>query len=535
MKKYLTILAAMMASATFCVNAQNINASVQVTNSYRSSVGDFSKRALEVNVPDSALRFDYEFDYSVFDSPYRGAYEFTPYAVKVIPEPQGYQGRNLYVKAGAGYPVYPVLQAVVATKPRENFAMSVYQDLQGYYGQYWAVSPSDMKVVKEMYEGYDISEKFGIEGSWRNEALQASWDVDYRGLYNSDSRLPSTYHSGGVKANFRSVNGGPSYFLYDVTLSGRVGADVLDHYFEPVNVMQQSYALDATFGPVIKGAYRILVDVNARHDTYSGISAGRTTGLQAYPRAEFLFGRFNISAGARLSYIRSFRIHPEIDLSLSLLNGAVEIYAGLTGGQHLNSYMEFKETYHRFNISYTDDVSSVTNDKFDVFAGVRGHIGGFFQYDLKGGYALLDNVPMAAVARVPAFLTTIAYKDFNLIYADASLSWKSERVDASAGVHFRKTSLGMPEDCFDLPMFSGDVSFTYNFRKRIYAGVTCEGSTSRGDIAAYADLGVYGEYRFTDRFSVWAKGGNLLDMAIQRIPRYVESGINFTAGITLNL
>ena len=73
MRKYITSAAAFLI-AVFSANAQNINAQVQVTNSYSSSVGDFAKQNVPVNVPDSALKFDYDFDYSVFDSPYRGAY-----------------------------------------------------------------------------------------------------------------------------------------------------------------------------------------------------------------------------------------------------------------------------------------------------------------------------------------------------------------------------------------------------------------------------------------------------------------------------
>ena len=43
------------------------------------------------------------------------------------------------------------------------------------------------------------------------------------------------------------------------------------------------------------------------------------------------------------------------------------------------------------------------------------------------------------------------------------------------------------------------------------------------------------EYAFTRKFSLWIKGGNMLDMTIQYTPLYSESGIYFTAGICLNL
>ena len=54
-------------------------------------------------------------------------------------------------------------------------------------------------------------------------------------------------------------------------------------------------------------------------------------------------------------------------------------------------------------------------------------------------------------------------------------------------------------------------------------------------IPAYADLGLSFEYALSRKLSLWARGGNLLNMTIQRTPLYAEGGINFTAGICLNL
>ena len=54
-------------------------------------------------------------------------------------------------------------------------------------------------------------------------------------------------------------------------------------------------------------------------------------------------------------------------------------------------------------------------------------------------------------------------------------------------------------------------------------------------IPGYADLGVYFEYAPSRILSVWARGGNLLNMTIQRNPIYAEKGINFTVGVCLNL
>ena len=68
-----------------------------------------------------------------------------------------------------------------------------------------------------------------------------------------------------------------------------------------------------------------------------------------------------------------------------------------------------------------------------------------------------------------------------------------------------------------------------------------KGSVLSGDvivpseIPGYADLGVELEYFVNKKTSVWAKGGNLLGMTIQRSILYAEKGPYFTLGFSLNL
>ena len=59
--------------------------------------------------------------------------------------------------------------------------------------------------------------------------------------------------------------------------------------------------------------------------------------------------------------------------------------------------------------------------------------------------------------------------------------------------------------------------------------------TYEARIPGYADLGIYFEYAATRSLSFWLRGGNLLNMTIQRNPVYAEKGVNFTVGICLNL
>ena len=56
--------------------AQDLNPTVEVSRQYRGSLLDSEKPSVPMAMPDSVLRFDLEFDYSVFDNPFKGSYEF---------------------------------------------------------------------------------------------------------------------------------------------------------------------------------------------------------------------------------------------------------------------------------------------------------------------------------------------------------------------------------------------------------------------------------------------------------------------------
>jgi hypothetical protein len=91
-------------------------------------------------------------------------------------------------------------------------------------------------------------------------------------------------------------------------------------------------------------------------------------------------------------------------------------------------------------------------------------------------------------------------------------------------------------------VLTADLRGVYNWQKRIFAGVCLQASTSRrsisedwADLPGYADLALLGEYRFNARWTAWAQAGNLLGMAIERVPGYIEKSPYLTVGFSLKL
>ena len=68
------------------LSAQNLNPTVSVTREYQGKLMEVSKPSVKMAVPDSLTEFNLKFDYSVFENPYKGSYEFKPYNMDMRPE-----------------------------------------------------------------------------------------------------------------------------------------------------------------------------------------------------------------------------------------------------------------------------------------------------------------------------------------------------------------------------------------------------------------------------------------------------------------
>ena len=253
-------------------------------------------------------------------------------------------------------------------------------------------------------------------------------------------------------------------------------------------------------------------------------------------------------------------VYPDVYAFYMAIPQYLRIYARMTGGNRMNTYASLLEDNHHFDVQFGRGVWPLLDfsvERIRASLGFKGSISKF-SYDLSGGYVNYANAPLDAVVVSEPFIGSgvrylpgVGYTGYQKAFAAVDMQWRSEDFRADAKVSYDyifglKAAYGL----FTPAAFNGEVAVEYNWHRRIYAGVDCIYRTERKGtvldlrqeqqkyeavIPGYADLGVCFEYVFNNSFSLWARGGNLLDMTIQRNPLYAEKGINFTVGICLNL
>lgn len=572
-KTYMMAALAAAFSVPHIAGAQNLDPTVEVSRAYEGKLMEVHKPALEMAVPDSVMKFDLEFDYSVFESPYKGSYEFNPYSMSLHPDAPAGKDDCLYLKAGAGYTLHPVLDVVWSPRTGKSFGVDVYGTHRSYIGKYYDYGLSPQKdAVTGDWAGNDFLSRAGADFrfDWKNVELSAG--AGYYGLHRKNRDAGSGYNAVEASARLRSKQPWHTHSIYEAGVSYRYGSDRMTG-FTSGRTGEHNFNVDATFAPAMRGKHGFAVDFALEVDAYSGWMSASMGEIAFAPRYVFRHKWVSIDAGVRFpavmfgDIVPGQVVYPDITAKFDVLKETMGIYLRVGGGNSINTYSSLLSGNHHLTMaSGPDGVIALepTVESVSLILGLEGRICSRFGYNIRGGYVHYANALLDALWTLPndsadsedippyALASGIGYSSYAKWFAAFDWNWKAERFTFDGSLNL--TSAG--GDCFTQAemsgllrpaAFTGDVAFEYNIRKRVFLGVDCLFSTARAgwvrtgedavlmEVPGYADLGVNAEYWFGHRLSVWARGGNLLNMRIQRNPLYAEKGMNFTAGICLNL
>ena len=566
---------ALAAAVTALAYGQNLNPTVEVTNAYEGGASSINKPAQRMAVPDTVTRFNLDFDYSVFEKPYQGAYEFKPYYVQLKPTPKPLTEEKFYLRAGAGFTLHPELDLVWTPVRKEKFRVGVYATHHSYFGRYHQFGIGDMydgvhtvAPTGGKMKGFLADTKAGVDGAYAWDGGVATLDIGYRNRIADNA-----YHFqklGGIEAKgrVRSLPTDEPHFLYDAAFRYHyLGGNLSHAYTYEEAVAESGFNFDGTFGPVLDADNRVLVDLDLDLARYIGDRTGYTGILSMTPMYQFNADRWRLSLGVKVSsqiysdfnlwpeqYQRKgWNIFPDVHVDFHLLDDRLVLQASATGGNRFNS---LSGRFFSRPFSY-EGAFDHAKETVRAMIGARGNISSRFRYDLQAGYARWAHAPVDGfresvfinIPETPVYWTLPALyeKAFNLLFAELDYGWNSESVTVDGRLAWKRTNI-TGDGAFAPAAITGFIRPAYNWGGRLTAGLDASWSTRRkatytndaGDIVrnfstpGWVDLGLFAEYRFTHRFGFWAKGGNLLNQAVQRTPLVAEAGMYFTAGIVLN-
>lgn len=577
--------------------AQSLNPTVEITNTYKAALPGIEKPKIDMAVPDSLLKFDLDFDYSIFDRPYKGAYSFSPYIMDMKPKPDAYKAKKFYLRAGAGYSLHPVFDLVYSPEFKKPFNLNIYGFHKSYIGSYRNISAArkgsddgPIRLVSDKEEsfggmeygsthnGYGMLTKTGISGGREWDKAGLSFDLGYYGIHSKDTLARTSLNMFSGKVSMHSKSKSDNYFYYDACAGIRSGSENLDIVGTGAQkLLLNEFEFDGTFGPVIGGSSKILVDAYILGLMYNSLFDSRVGIVAITPHYRYDSDRWRMSLGVKLStrsrtddIFEGFRlndnksqlVYPDARIGYEAVRNRLNLYAVVTGGDNANSYISQKRMNCFLNPYFGRKIGPFADnsvERINFRVGAEGNIAEKFRFNVNTGYAGYDNGRIEAVlysgleSGVPrGNSAAVLFKDFKLAYAELQAVWDSDPLVVDCSLTYRNSDIFSNKLVgFEPARFSGNISGRYNWNNRIFAGVCIDFASMRrgyigpafevsGDaveasVPGFADLGLSAEYKFNKKFSVWLAGGNLLNMTIQRIPLYPDSGISLNAGICLNL
>ena len=584
MRRYITIASLVLACAA--ASAQNLNPTVQVTNDYEGKLMEVDKQNLQMAVPDSLLKFDWNFNYSVFDNPYKGAYEFTPYRIEMKPEATRRDDGRFYLRAGAGWTLHPEAQLVFTPATKGRFGISVYDDFKGYSGLYHNFTAVEQASGPHLagpdgdYSGYGFANRAGTTLRYDAPSAVITLDGGFDLLRTKDN-LASGNSAMGGSATLRARSIAHDGFLYDISLGWEgLGNNVTRGNTTDVGKYTEYDAgLDAKFVYRIAEKHSIRFEPSWHHVMFNETLGSATAdAVDLAPSYVFSDGGFSVKLGVRYSDVwrkadhnvaeyKGNKLFPDVRVYYEAVPDKLVLSAKVTGGQSFNTYRSYLESNPHLSFLsswvYGGLLGDATVNTLDAGVGISGRVRSRFQYAVEAGYARYFNAPMDRMGAYfytganldsvgPVFLPHVNMMNYDLLYATVKGDYVSDRLDAAAALKLQRSDFEQGHEkglsAMTLPLFSGSAKLVYNWNRRIFAGLAADWATSRDEYDSYisydnyidchlpgwVDLGVTAEYRLNKHFSLWAEGRNLLNQTVMRNFLISEKGRYFTAGICLN-
>ena len=538
MRRYIFLAAALLAGAA--ASAQNLNPTVQVTNDYETKPMEVEKNSVRMAVPDSLLKFDWNFNYSVFDNPYRGAYEFSPYRIDMKPDATVRDVRKFYLRAGAGYSLHPEAQVAFSPVVKGPWGLTIYDDFKGFSGLYHNITvPLEGEGPYTVgpdgdYRGSDFANRVGAtlrhDGGASVITLDAGMDLirTKEQYFNGNSML-----GGSAVLRARSIGSGD--FQYDAslawtglgnkTLPPDVSSSAAHKYTE------HDLGMDARLGYVLQRGQMLRLGTSYHHVIFGEISGQALADVvDLAPAYVYSDNGFSFQAGIRFSNVwrdykydeeyynahyldqslldvadyKGNKIFPDVRLSYEAVPDKLVLSAKVVGGQKFNTYGSYLKGNHHLpavsSYQYSRWSGDATVNTFDAGVGISGRVKHVFQYGAEAGFARYFNAPMPGIIHLHELYTSdyaafpfISMTNYDLLYADATGALATDRVDASARLRLQKSNLkpemerGYP--ALDLPLFTGSAEFVYNWNRRVFAGISAEWQTSRKGEGMYVSYG----------------------------------------------
>ena len=546
MKKILTAIAAfLLCNAAFA----QIDPTVEVSRQYKVNIADIDRPIeTDLRVADSLQRFDVDFDYSIFNRPYTDLYEFTPYQTDSISKVTRRRPPRVMAQIGCQWPLAPefLLKSQLVTRPRLNIGLDADARAAAFDADY--LGESDALNTVRFNGGLSGS----LKHAWRTGELTLGLGYKVGGNRDTyhENYLDHIVNSYYVDFNLASANPVENSVFYSVNFNyasaakALNGAAVMDTTFN-----NSRMSLKGTLGSSFD-KHRVYVNM-----VYQTAIAGKGENkynvglLEFMPVYEYAQGRFKARVGARFgnNYIgteAATTIHPEADIKFEVLKNTIWLRGIVSGGNQLNSMVDYIHDAPWLCNGFADTPEAIdkaiAKRNLETKIAIESIIAGRLAVSPFIAYNNYTNWMQMRTELTPAMLPILLpeYCDYGVTQLGVETSWKSKNLTVTGNLVHNNAFNETETDVYMVPEWMLDASMEFNVKRRFFINAAYTYQSSRlswgGEIPDYSDLSVVLTGVLNRHFSVYVKGGNLLNHMNYRYLAILEMPLNIGGGVRIN-
>lgn len=259
----------------------------------------------------------------------------------------------------------------------------------------------------------------------------------------------------------------------------------------------------------------------------------------------------------------NFLFYPDIKLQKTIIKDKLNIYSGVFGDFHTNSYKNFTE--ENPYISPTQFITQ-TAEKYNVFLGLNGVINNDISFNISG--SIKEEQDKSLFIRnnsksngVNTSLNGVEFKgfeygnSFTVIYDDvkttsflAELEYDfTKNIIFAANFQFDNFTMATESEAWNLPTMqtafvakyqnnkwfaTSNVFYVGERKDVIYTSSSLSTLNGVQTLDSFVDVNLNGGYHFNDKFSAFLKLNNILNSDYQRFANFNVQGFQVLGGIT---
>lgn len=555
------IIAILTLTVAFSAFAQ-IDPTVEVNRDYEGSIASYARKPLaDTEITDSLKHFDVSFDYSIFDKPYKDLYEFSPYQAASLGVVQPDAIPHFSAKVAGQYPFMTELNIYTQLVSGKKVNFGIYGVYEAEKGQ----MPTMIRPFSYLQsERNKLSAGADFKYAWNKGEFNLSAAFKHSDASDAHGAI-NTFVAPGIAAdslkhlvnsivanfNIRSTDVQDHNFYYDINGSyfnstKGLSREIIDTRpgFE---ASETALVIKARVGSSFE-EHRMYVDVKSLNNWYDKhnkyyLGVIEFTPIYRYSKERF-DARLGIRFGNRIGLDNKTSIFPDIDAKFELIKNNLWIRAVAFGGNDIENLSDDLYNAPWLMPSIKNSTMRYTSRPLDLKLSTEGIIGSRLGFNFYGTYTsfvnkmqLYTDLSCNSVygnGLLPYLYTE--YVDYVKLSAGAELTWTSKdfRMFASIQGNKYKSSSSL----YMLPKVEAMIKAEYNLKERlfisssfVYQGIR---ESQLGQVPEYMDLSAKIEFKVNRFFSIYAKGGNLLNRE-----NYIYAGIshmpiNAGGGICIN-